>query len=80
MSEEMVIDACDFCISLIKLNITAITNPDSATLEKEKLFTSIKNKYKDFSLLSNEEIKKLLIPIYENKIDNDKYGRNKISN
>ncbi len=78
MDSKKAIDACDFCTSMIKLNIELLADSDSAAYlqKKEMLLESIKSRYSDLLLMSDSEIQKYLYSVYIAKVDNDKYGKN----
>ncbi len=80
MESKKLIDVCDFCTSIIKLNIELLADFDStAYLQKRKmLFENIRSKYPDLLLMSDDEIQKYLSSVYTAKIDNDKYGKNNL--
>ena len=81
MTSEMNIDACNFCTSMIKLNISLLANPDKADYIEKKnvLIDNIRSKYSDLLSMSDNEIQKYLFSVYVGKIDNDKYGKNNLT-
>lgn len=81
MTSEMNIDACDFCTSIIKLNINLLANPDKADYNKKKslLINNMRSKHSDLLSMSDGEMQKYLSSVYVKKIDNDKYGKNNLT-
>ena len=72
MTSEMNIDACNFCTSMIKLNISLLANPDKADYIERKnvLIDNIRSKYSDLLSMNDNEIQKYLFSVYVGKIDN----------
>lgn len=81
MDSKKVIGACDFCTSMIKLNIALIADSNRADYisKRKKLIDNIKNKYADLSSMNDKEIQNYLYSVYITRIDNDKYGKNNLS-
>lgn len=81
MDSTIEIDACNFCTSMIKLNINLLANSDSSdyTQKKKALINDIRNKYSYLSAMSDYELQKYLSSVYVEKIDNDKYGKNNMA-
>ena len=81
MTSEMNIDACNFCTSMIKLNISLLANSDKADYIEKKnvLIDNIRSKYSDLLSMNDNEIQKYLFSVYVGKIDNDKYGKNNLT-
>ena len=80
MSSKIDIDACDFCTSMIKLNINLLANSDKKDYIRRKriLINGIKRKHSELASMSDYDIQNYLYGIYTSKIDNDKYGKNNL--
>ena len=81
MDSTIEIDACNFCTSMIKLNINLLANSDSSdyTQKKKALINDIRNKHSYLSAMSDYELQKYLSSVYVEKIDKDKYGKNNMA-